>query len=111
MMESSGMFPDGFHPDKVLLRPDLGGKARYFTRTQRPPKYYLIDFGMSRRYNADGVCICGDSSPTETQQTDEPRNPYWKDICDTASLVRREFIEVRPIRPRLSQFLFTAFLP
>jgi hypothetical protein len=29
------------------------GRVLHFTRTQRPVKYYIIDFGLSRRYAAD----------------------------------------------------------
>ncbi|KAJ6538807.1 kinase-like domain-containing protein [Mycena vulgaris] len=51
MMDGSKMFPDGFHPMSPKLKRDFySGRARFYTRTQRPPKYYLIDFGLSRRY-------------------------------------------------------------
>ncbi|KAJ7680994.1 hypothetical protein DFH06DRAFT_1405821 [Mycena polygramma] len=50
MMDASKMFPDGCHPRDIKEKPDLSGKAKFYTRTQRPPKYYLIDFGLSRRY-------------------------------------------------------------
>ncbi|KAJ7092967.1 hypothetical protein B0H15DRAFT_972724 [Mycena belliarum] len=50
MMDGSKTFPDGFHPVRYKKKQDLSGTAKFYTRTQRPPKYYLIDFGLSRRY-------------------------------------------------------------
>ncbi|KAJ7467078.1 hypothetical protein FB451DRAFT_1484177 [Mycena latifolia] len=50
MMDGSRMFPDGFHPMSPKRKRDFySGRAKFYTRTQRPPKYYLIDFGLSRR--------------------------------------------------------------
>jgi hypothetical protein len=45
------IYPESFHPMKTMFKRDFNGFARHFTRTQRPPKYYLIDFGLSRKYD------------------------------------------------------------
>lgn len=45
------MFPDGWHPCRdSFARHDILQPAKPFTRIQRPPKYYFIDFSISRRY-------------------------------------------------------------
>ncbi|KAF7981904.1 hypothetical protein HWV62_31499 [Athelia sp. TMB] len=49
-MMDTAMFPDGFHPVNTARTKDFSGDAKYYTRTQRRPKYYFIDFGMSCRY-------------------------------------------------------------
>ena len=53
MIEFEKMFPEGHHPKKDLRKPDLSGPAKFYTRTQRPFKYFIIDFGMARRYESD----------------------------------------------------------
>ncbi len=48
MMDATSMFgPDSFHPDQIDLKYDFSSRARYRSRTERPPKYYFIDFGLS----------------------------------------------------------------
>ncbi len=47
-MDATSMFaPDSFHPDQMDLKYDFSGRARSRSRTERPPKYYFIDFGLS----------------------------------------------------------------
>jgi hypothetical protein len=45
------IYPESFHPMKTMFKRDFNGFARHFTRTQRPPKYYFIDCGLSRKYD------------------------------------------------------------
>ncbi|KAK0244053.1 hypothetical protein EDD85DRAFT_1017806 [Armillaria nabsnona] len=48
MMDATSMFgPDSFHPDQMDLKYDFSSRARYRSRTERPPKYCFIDFGLS----------------------------------------------------------------
>ncbi|KAF7326179.1 Protein kinase domain-containing protein [Mycena kentingensis (nom. inval.)] len=51
MQDPSKLFPRGFHPVNYALDPSNEGPAYCVTRTQCWPRYYLIDFGMSRRYD------------------------------------------------------------
>ncbi|KAK0421811.1 hypothetical protein EV421DRAFT_2026377 [Armillaria borealis] len=45
MMDATSMYgPDSFHPDQMDLKYDFSSRARYRSRTERPPKYYFIDF-------------------------------------------------------------------
>ncbi|KAK7681804.1 hypothetical protein QCA50_015151 [Cerrena zonata] len=61
MMDSKDMWPEPFH----IMAPDMNRSftadvKKPFTRTARPPKYHIIDFGLSRRYSPDNL------NPTET---------------------------------------------
>ncbi|SJL07665.1 uncharacterized protein ARMOST_11015 [Armillaria ostoyae] len=48
MMDTTSMFgPDSFHPDQIDLKYDFSSRARYRSRTERSPKYYFIDVGLS----------------------------------------------------------------
>ena len=66
MLDPSGMYPDGFHPIKINRTKDFKGKAPRYDRTQRPPRYHLIDFGLSRQYSSrdalDSPLYGGDKS-------------------------------------------------
>ncbi|KAF8490400.1 hypothetical protein JB92DRAFT_1306645 [Gautieria morchelliformis] len=51
MMDGTKLYPDGFHPMQPWWTPNRLRRAKHRTRTERPPKYYLTDFGLSRRYD------------------------------------------------------------
>ncbi|PBK74843.1 hypothetical protein ARMSODRAFT_985926 [Armillaria solidipes] len=54
MMDATSMYgPDSFHPDQMDLKYDFSSRARHRSRTERPPKYYFIDFGLSFLYKPD----------------------------------------------------------
>ena len=55
MMEWKDMFPKGFHPQNDLRTKDGSRRVPFFTRTQRPTRYIIIDFGMSSRYDPRDV--------------------------------------------------------
>ena len=87
------MYPDGFHHFVVVDKPDLSGTAKFYTRTQRPSKYFIIDFGMSRRYEP------GDDSPLEPTilpdgKTEALQNPFEVDVYLAGNLVRERFLDV-----------------
>lgn len=94
---TSGMYPDGFHPIKNNRNRNFKGTARAYTRTQRPPVYYLIDFGLSRQYTSrdvkDEPLRGGDKSAPE-HRSKRHCNPFQTDIYYLGNLVRHEFIEV-----------------
>lgn len=92
MLEPDKMFPNGFHPTRELRKRDLSGPAKYFTRTQRPSKYVIIDFGLSRKYEP------GDEDPLEPTIVKEDvqlQNPFQVDIFLAGELLREEFLDVR----------------
>ena len=101
MMDARPLFPVPYHPCDLNRRRDYSKKSlTHFTRTQQPVKYYLVDFGLSRRYGPDNLSpledpiIGGDKTVPEFQKSDEPRNPYFTDIYYLGNFIRRTFTEV-----------------
>jgi len=96
MFDPSGMYPEGFHPVKIDRKRYFKGKATAYTRTQRPPRYVLIDFGLSRQYTTregvDQPLRGGDKTAPEHQST-SPSNPFHTDIYYIGNLVREHFIK------------------
>ena len=98
MFDPSGMYPHGFHPVKMDRSRDFKGRAKRYTRTQRPPRYYLIDFGLSRQYHSrnalDAPLRGGDKSAPEHRNATRC-NPFYTDIYYLGNVVQQEFIQVR----------------
>ncbi|KAH9045898.1 kinase-like domain-containing protein [Lactarius deliciosus] len=96
MLDPSRMYPDGFHPTQINRRPDFRGRAKRHTRTGRPPRYYFIDFGLSREYDSrdafDAPLRGGDRSAPE-HRDGGPCNPFQTDIYYLGNLIREEFIQ------------------
>jgi hypothetical protein len=105
MMDASDMYPDGFHPVKQNKNRDYKGRARNYTRTRRPPKYYFVDFGISRRYDPanvrplEGPIIGGDKTVPEFQgdKAYEDSDPFPTDVYYIGNLIRRDFLVVATI--------------
>ncbi len=100
MLDPSGMYPKGFHPIHINRRRDFKGKAKKFTRTQRPTRYYLIDFGLSRQYNSrnalDEPLRGGDKTAPE-HRLGRRCNPFHTDIYYLGNLIRELFLNVRTL--------------
>ena len=102
MMDGTPMYPDGWHPYMPIFRRDYSGLVKHFTRTQRPPKYFFIDFGLSRKYNPDDgpplepPIFGGDKSVPEFQGEghSKPSNPFPTDVYYLGSFIREGFLEV-----------------
>ena len=97
MLDPSGMYPDGFHPVKINRSRDFKSTMQRFDRTQRPPRYYLIDFGLSRQYssrNAIDDPLRGDDKSAPEHQIGRRCNPFQTDIYHLGNLVRERFIKV-----------------
>ncbi|KAH9971406.1 kinase-like domain-containing protein [Lactifluus volemus] len=99
MLDPSRMYPQSFHPVKIGRRRDFRGKAKKYTRTWRPPRYVLIDFGLSRLYDpANGPPLDyplrgGDKSAPEHQDRKTPCNPFPTDVYYLGNLVREDYIQ------------------
>jgi len=99
-MDASRLSIDAFHPVLPLMKRDFSGYARFRKRTQRPPKYYFIDFGLSRRYDASIVKPLeapiwgGDKEVPEFQNSNEPCNPFATDVFYIGNAIRIEFMTV-----------------
>ena len=98
MFDPSGMYPKGYHPIKLNRSQDFKRRAERYTRTARPPRYYLIDFGLSRQYSSrntlDQLLRLGDMSTPEHKQGGR-YNPFCTDIYYLGNLVREHFLLVR----------------
>src|SRR5882757_2179808 len=106
MMEGT-MYPDGWHPNDDKSKPNFTRyrRSEIYTRTQRPPKYYIIDFGISRQYDpANGTPLedpinGGDKTVPEHQGRRGiiPCNPFFTDIYYAGNVIRTEFLEVSSV--------------
>jgi hypothetical protein len=100
MFDASRMYPNGFHPVKIDRNKNFQGTAETYTRTQRPPIYYFIDFGLSRQYASrdalDEPVRGGDKSAPE-HRSRRRCNPFQTDIYYIGNLVRQEFMNVCPL--------------
>jgi len=100
MLDPSGMYPESFHPVVLDRSPDFQKKAVAYSRTERPPRYLLIDLGLARQYDpANGPPLekplrGGDKSAPEHQDRDTPCNPFPTDIYYIGNLVREHFAKV-----------------
>ena len=97
MLDPSGMYPNGFHPTQINRSQDFKGRAKRHTRTRSPPRYYLIDFGLSRQYTSrdafDKPLSGGDRSAPEHVHGGLC-NPFKTDIYYLGNLIREEFMRV-----------------
>ncbi|KAF8877127.1 kinase-like domain-containing protein [Mucidula mucida] len=119
MLDASDLFPSGFHP--VNTRRDLTFHhyAKYITRTECWPRYYVIDLGMSRRYSKHKA-PCEISTPVSfpfVHLLPERKgavsrlfNPFPVDVFHLGHILRKEFhvYEHRPLaflRPLVDSML------
>ena len=97
MLDPSQMYPSGFHPVKINRKKNFKGKATAYTRTQRPPRYILIDFGLSRQYPSREVVddpLRGGDKTAPEHQSYRPSNPFHTDIYYIGNLIRDHFMAV-----------------
>jgi hypothetical protein len=100
-MDAKNLYVDPYHPVELRMKRDFSGRARHYTRTQRPPKYYFVDFGLSRRYDAhdnnplEYPIFSGDKSAPEFQNNaNVPLNPFPTDVYYLGNVIREEFLNV-----------------
>ena len=100
MLDPIHLYPETFHPMATDLNMDCSGDAKRFTRTQRPPKYYFIDFGLSRCYDPSDTnpkerpIWGGDKEVPEFQNSNEPRDPFATDVFYIGNAIKKDFILV-----------------
>ena len=101
MLDPSKMYPKPFHPMVIRRTRDFRGKAKGHTRTRCRPRYFLIDLGLSRKYDpANGPPLevplrGGDKSAPEHQVRETPCNTFPTDIFYLGNFVREDYIQVR----------------
>src|SRR6201996_4788491 len=103
MMDASDMYPNGYHPVRISRSRDGKKTARHFSRTEKPPKYYFIDFGLSIRYDRDvsdkrELPVRGGDKTAPEHQADlylMPCDPFPTDIYYLGHGIQEQFIDVR----------------
>ncbi|KAI9063416.1 hypothetical protein FKP32DRAFT_1592485 [Trametes sanguinea] len=97
MIDASALYPRGFHPTMQGDLPDMSGVAPVLSRSATPVRYYLIDFGISTRFEPgarrlvvgrDGL----DREPPELSAT-VPYDPFKLDVFLIGNLIRHSFVE------------------
>ncbi len=100
MMDLSPLFSETPHPCDFQRSYDYSRKVRRYTRTQQPPRYFIIDFGLSRKYCPEDASpkeypiLGGDKTVPEFKDMDKPHNPFWTDIYYLGNLIREDFLQV-----------------
>jgi serine/threonine protein kinase len=99
LMDGS-MFIDAWHPSEQYMSEDLKRPARHRTRTLSPPRYYYIDFGISRKYEASNTnpledpIFGGDKDVPEFKEDNfKPRNPFPTDIWYLGHAIQETFLD------------------
>ncbi|KAI0081935.1 hypothetical protein K474DRAFT_1586596 [Panus rudis PR-1116 ss-1] len=100
MMDPKPMFPKLYHPSSPTRNRDLTGSAKHYTRTKRPPKYYIIDFGLSRKYEhrrepiGELLIMGGDKSAPEFEDLRRRWDPFKLDIYYLGNMIREDFLQL-----------------
>jgi len=98
MLDPTHLYPESFHPVATNLNTNCSGDAKHFTRTQRPLKYYFIDFGLSRRYDPSDTnpkekpIWGGDKEVPEFQNSSELCDPFATDVFYIGNAIKIDFI-------------------
>ena len=109
------MFPESYHPVLIDRSRDLSHAARYTSRTQNPPKYYFIDFGISRQYKPEdlppieGIILGGDKSPPEHKNSSGAWDPFPTDVYFLGNLAREEYLQVSALCAYMLIFYSTIY--
>lgn len=101
MLDPSNMYPDSFHPADIKRSKDCRRKATRYSRTWRPSRYFLIDFGLSRLYHPgngpllDDLVQDGNKSAPEYQNCETPCNPFPTDVyyVGPGNLICEDFMQ------------------
>ncbi|KAJ6496871.1 hypothetical protein DFH09DRAFT_1103500 [Mycena vulgaris] len=97
----------------------------HYTRTQRPVKYYIIDFGLSRKFQEGEVPRTyiiegGDSSPPEFGTIQERLDSaiphklldsFPTDIYYLGNMIRRNYLDGVPVLRQTAKFGFAFMRP
>ncbi|KAJ3490970.1 hypothetical protein NLI96_g1017 [Meripilus lineatus] len=99
MMDPTGLFPDLYHPQVPDMNYEYTDLAKRFTRTKAPIKYYLIDFGISRKFNpADGppreLPIRGGDKSAPENDSEEPIDPFPTDVYYLGNMIREDILDL-----------------
>ncbi|KAJ6624314.1 hypothetical protein B0H10DRAFT_1784847 [Mycena sp. CBHHK59/15] len=105
MMDGTPLYPIPYHPVEQNMKRDFSGRVSHLTRTQRPVKYYITDFGLSRRYPPgvhaplEPIIVGGDKSVPEFRKNKDgvlpmKCDPFPTDVYYIGNLIRSDFLQV-----------------
>lgn len=103
MMDSIKLYPEGFDFLEIDKKPGGHGRPRHHSRTERPPRYYFIDYGISTWYWDDQphkeIPVKGGdkTAPEHAILVDGKRvpcDPFPTDIYYLGNLIKTQFVEV-----------------
>ena len=107
MMDPKPIYPNMFHPRMTFRDREYKGRAKRYSRTAKPVKYYLIDFGISCTFNpADGPPSAfpiqgGDKTAPEILASNGGAlDPFPTDIYYMGNMIKTSFLEVLPSASR-----------
>ena len=106
MMDADEMYPEGFHPVKVMQKRDFSGWATYIPRSVAGVRYYFVDFGISVHLPEEDRqhFVTGnkgrDQDPPELSGTD-PYDPFKLDVFIIGNMFRKELCDVISVFSRL----------
>ncbi|KAG2141277.1 hypothetical protein DEU56DRAFT_734508 [Suillus clintonianus] len=101
LMDGS-IFIDPWHAFDQYMSEDYKRVARHRARTKSPPRYYYIDFGISRKYEASNTnpleepIFGGDKEVPEFNEDNyKPRNPFPTDVWYLGHAIQEIFLDVK----------------
>jgi hypothetical protein len=98
----TSLYTERFHPMQPSRSLDSKRHVHpKYTRTQRRPKYYIIDYGLARRYQESEIppmettgVFGSDMTVPEFKTLDEPHNPFPIDIYCLGNVIQNDILEV-----------------
>ncbi|VDB94268.1 unnamed protein product [Peniophora sp. CBMAI 1063] len=93
MYDATPMYPDGFHPLDIDRTVAWDGKAKHFTRTERPVRYRFIDFALAIKCDDKAAALRPPELSKERVIANTLYNPFPTDVWYLGNLIQVEFIE------------------
>ncbi len=100
-MDPTPLLSESPHPAEPERSYDFKRKVKQRTRTEYPTQYYIIDFGLSRKFSPGDELVApvsygGDKSVPEYKDPSRSvSNPFAIDVYCLGNLVREWFVDVR----------------
>ncbi|KAL0957552.1 hypothetical protein HGRIS_001339 [Hohenbuehelia grisea] len=99
IMDASKLCIDEYPPFYATRKLNMTSDAQHSTRTPTPVKYYIAEFGLSRKYDAsdsyplETPILGGDKTVPEFQKSLEPRDSLPTDVNYIGNLICHNFTE------------------
>ncbi|THH16194.1 hypothetical protein EUX98_g9342 [Antrodiella citrinella] len=98
MMDGRPLYPEDHHPQRTQLTIDGSRMARHLSRSERPVKYYYIDWGLSSHFK-DGQspyvlgAKCADRKAPELSN-EYPYNAYMLDVFILGHMYEKDLTQI-----------------